>query len=228
MDIFFNVGQYSMEKGFPVHFIAGWTAMVNPTEWKDALLVRECLSGSEQAWTEFYCRFVGLVRSMVRRQLGRGGWDLDDVTQSVFTALIPALRNYDAAYSLSRFVCVIAERVCIQEYRQSRAAKRAGQCDPIERLDSREPVTRDLGSEIESPERQLSQREMIEILRRAMTRLSSECWELLKLRYFDELPYKQIAQILGASENTLTVRARRCLGELTANYYEFLRRGETQ
>ncbi|MBM3300617.1 MAG: sigma-70 family RNA polymerase sigma factor [Deltaproteobacteria bacterium] len=228
IDTVFNVGQYPIEASSRVHIIAGWTTMVNPTQSRDVLLVKECLSGSEEAWTQFYTRYVGLVRSMVKRQLGWGVWDLEDVTQSVFAALIPALRNYDEAYSLSRFICVIAERVCIQEYRQSRAAKRAAQSDSIDHLEGREQGARDLHSEADSPEQQLSRRELIEILRRAMSSLNSECRELLKLRYFDELPYKEIAQILKASENTLTVRARRCLGELTSNYYEILRRGHRQ
>jgi len=81
---------------------------------------------------------------------------------------------------------------------------------------------------MDSPEQQGMQRELLEILRYSMAMLNSECRELLRMRYFDELPYKEIGRLLGASENTLTVRAKRCLGELTANYYKLLRRGDTQ
>jgi len=98
MNFVFHVGQYEIDKRIPGQSAASWTTMANPTESKDLLLVKECLAGSEQAWTEFYRRYVGLVRNTVKRQLGRGAWDhIDDVTQSVFAALIPALKNYDSA-----------------------------------------------------------------------------------------------------------------------------------
>ena len=57
---------------------------------RDIQLVRECVGGSEQAWKEFYSRFVGLVRSVVRRHMGPNAQEVDDVTQSVFVALIPS------------------------------------------------------------------------------------------------------------------------------------------
>jgi RNA polymerase sigma factor (sigma-70 family) len=184
----------------------------------DLALVRACLSGSEQAWDELYCRYVALVKSMVRRHFQRPApWEVDDIIQSVFAALVPALRSYNAAYSLSRFVCVIAERVCIQEYRQSKAAKRAGQTEPVDHHDGDEGG-KSLRSEDPSQEDLLSRYQAQEVLNRALKRLDSSCRELLKLRYIEELPYKKISEILEASENTLTVRARRCLRELSAAY----------
>lgn len=226
-DPFFHVGQYLVERYVPGHTNSGWTVMGNPTQPRDMQLVRDCLSGSEQAWNEFYSRYVGLVRSMVRRQLGWGGWSVDDMTQSVFAALIPALNHYDAAYSLSRFVCVIAERVCIQEYRQSKAAKRDGQTEPIDHHDSGEEGIRNVASDSVSQEQLLADSQTKAVLRRALERLGSGCRRLLALRYFEELPYKEISNILGASENTLTVKARRCLAELTAHFDEISRGGGT-
>lgn len=227
-DVVFHVGLHELHPYTPPHFVSGWATMGETRENGDLALVRACLSGSEQAWDELYCRYVALVKSMVRRHVHRpAAWELEDITQSVFAALIPALRRYDAAYSLSRFVCVIAERVCIQEYRRSKTAKRAGQSESVDRHDGDEGGT-SLRSGDSSQEELLSQHQAQDLLRRTLKQLDSPCRELLRLRYIEELPYKEISKMLGASENTLTVRARRCLNELSSAYaHELIRRSDS-
>ena len=79
-------------------------------ENQDQLLVQECLAGSEAAWNSFTPRFVGLIRSVVRRQAGLSPADVEDFTQSTFLALATSLNNYDSRHSLARFVCVVTER----------------------------------------------------------------------------------------------------------------------
>lgn len=207
------------------HSAAGWTIMGNNTQDLETLLVKECLAGSEQAWNEFYFRYVGLVKSVVRRQPAVRFQDVDDVTQSIFTALIRGLKDYDKGFPLPRFVCIVAERVCIQEYRRTTAAKRDGQTDPVDHHDTGRQDEKILHSHNVSQEEQLEQNQLLEVMRRSLRRLGSGCRELLRLRYFEELPYKEIARLLGATENTLTVQARRCLDELGANYHELVRRG---
>lgn len=226
-DAVFHVGLHEVHLYTPAHFVSGWATMEESRESGDLALVRACLSGSEQAWEDLYCRYGALVKSMVKRHLHRpAAWELEDITQSVFAALIPALKRYDAAYSLSRFVCVIAERVCIQEYRHNRAAKRAGQSESVDHHDGDEGGT-SLPSKDPSQEDLLSQHQAKDLLRRALKQLDSPCKELLRLRYIEELPYREISKMLGASENTLTVRARRCLNELSAAYaHELIRRSD--
>jgi len=199
--------------------------MANRNRNEDILLVRECLSGSDKAWNEFYCRYVGLVRSVVRRQLAWAVLDFEDVVQNIFLALIPALKTYDEAYSLARFICVVSERVCIQEYRQGKAAKRDGDTDPIDHHGSGQEGYRTVASEQASQEERLAENEMVQMLRGALGSLGVQCRELLTLRYYEDLPYKEISRIMGGSENTLTVKARRCLDELIAGYHEVIRKG---
>ena len=78
-------------------------------ENQDLLLVQECLAGSETAWNQFYSRFVGLIRSVVRRQAGLSPADVEDFTQSTFLALATSLNNYDSMHSLAR-LCAWSHR----------------------------------------------------------------------------------------------------------------------
>jgi len=198
--------------------------MPNHKASRDSSLIGECVAGSESAWTEFYHRYIGLVRNVVKR---KGVWnppDVDDMCQTVFAELIPALKNYDSAYSLARFVSTIAERACIQEYRRSVTAKRYHERDPADENET--GLNASISSSgIHSPEDQLARTELLEGLRRGLRGLDSPCRQLLTMRFFEDLSYKEIAGILGATENTLSVRLKRCLQALRTNCRDFSEKG---
>jgi len=192
---------------------------------RDLLLVKECLTGSEQAWNDLYCRYVNLVRTVVRRRIGSSPQDVEDVVQNVFVSLISSLSSYDESYPLARFICTVAERTAIQEYRYCKAAKRHAEIDPLDVHDGRQEGTRRIASDDQDQEERLGQLQLTEVLRLGLRSLDSRCREILMLRYYDELPFKQIAASFGATENTVTVQARRCLDELKIRYRRHLRTG---
>lgn len=192
---------------------------------QDRLLVRECLAGKEEAWQEFYARFVGLMRSVVKKHVRRSPEDVEDVMQSAFLTLTTALRNYDFEQSLPRFVCLITERVLIDECRRATAAKRGIELDAGQ-LSSNGAIPAamfDLESVLQ--DKQLETAQLAFRLRDAVQGLDLKCRELIELRYFRELPFNEIAAMLGEGENTVTVRTRRCLDKLRARFKERDRRG---
>jgi RNA polymerase sigma-70 factor, ECF subfamily len=197
-------------------------------ENQDQLLVQSCLAGSETAWNQFYSRFVGLIRSVVRRQAGLSLSDLQDITQSTFLALATSLNNYDSKQSLARFVCVVAERVLIDEYRRTRAAKRNAETDSVEHHDGEEDGSRMVESALEPPDRQMEKAQLVSYLRGAIGGLDPRCRELIHLRYYDELPFSEIAAVIGLTENTLTVQTRRCLEKLKVVYKDIETRGTSR
>lgn len=188
-------------------------------------LVNECLSGSEQAWDEFYDHYVSLVRSVVRRKLKIAAADIDDVVQCVFADLVPALKTYDGRVTLTRFICMITERVCVNEYHRLMAAKRYGQTESIDHDCNGHDGSPTLAADCDSPEDLLAREELKHILRQAVWNLGHECWKILTLKEFEGVPYREMAEILGQKENTLTVKARRCLDELKAAFLKLLRAG---
>ena len=192
---------------------------------QDMRLVRECLAGSEQAWVEFTCRFEPLVKSIVRKQSWLARHDLEDVKQTVFVSVMSALTTYDSAYSLSGFVEMITDRVCIDEYRSHKAAKRDAATNPIDHHDGGTEGYESLPSHWDHQEQELMKAQEKELLRHSLQALGERCQDLINLRIFEEMPYKEITEILGASENTLTVQLRRCLDELKASFDEFMRKG---
>lgn len=199
--------------------------MDNLTQNPDVLLVKECLAGSDRAWSDFYSQYFPLVRHTVRRQRQFSPSDVEDMTQKVFVNLMSALDTYDPTYSLARFVCVVAQRVCIDEYRKSKTAMRDAPTVPIDLNDGSEEGSWVVASKAEHQEEELSQAQLLTILRHALRDLGTKCQELLQMRYFEELPYKRIMEVIGSTENTLVIRVRRCLDELRAVWDELVRKG---
>ena len=180
----------------------------------DDLLVRQCLSRSEDAWQEFYSRFIALIRNVIRRHADLAPPDVQDVTQSVFLALTTALQSYEPGNSLPGLVCLVTERVLIDEFRRGKAAKRDGQTEAVNHHDGNDPGTVMVKSEVEPQDEQVAKAQLVSDLADALLALDPDCRRLITLRYYDERPFNEIAGELGVSENAVTVRTRRCLDKL--------------
>lgn len=198
------------------------------SENKDCLLVQECLRGSEEAWNEFYSRFIGLMRNVVRRRSNLSASDVQDIVQTAFLELTTALRNYDSQQSLHTFVCLVTERVLIDEYRKSKAAKRSADTESVEHHDSNLEGTTMVLSHLTPQDEEIEKAEAASVLRTAFQKLDEKCRELLTLRYYNECSFNEIAGKLNATENTVTVQTRRCLDKLRGIYGSFELKGTGQ
>jgi RNA polymerase sigma factor (sigma-70 family) len=187
-------------------------------ENRDRALVQQCLSGSRQAWNEFYDRFHVLVLKAVRTKTRCKEPDVQDLVQSVFLALYTSLKTYEYQYPLSRFVWIVTERVCIDEFRKSCAAKRDRETVPLNHHDGGDDGAVMICSNLDTQEDQLGNAETKHMLMTAFKRLGEKCRELIRLRYLQELSFKEISGFLGTKEKTLAVQAGRCLQELKDLY----------
>ncbi len=192
----------------------------------DRELVKKCLSGSQDAWNEFYQKFIGLIRSVVSRRLGvRHSDQIEDVCQDSFVAMVSALQTYNHDQSLAKFVCVVTERVCIDQYRFNTAEKRVAETQSYDHHEVDTTQTAFLGSEATLPDEQVSSAQLTHLLRLSIRRLAQKCRDLLKMRYEQELQFKEIALIMKSTENTVTVQTKRCIDELRARYSETQKKG---
>ncbi|MCA1960267.1 MAG: RNA polymerase sigma factor, partial [Desulfomonile sp.] len=89
-------------------------------------LVRRCNEGDEQAWEQFYARYVGMVSRVARRYSTHVSRDLEDIVQEAFVHIFNALKNYDTGRPLDPFVLEITRNVCIGCLRRDAAEKRGG------------------------------------------------------------------------------------------------------
>jgi RNA polymerase sigma-70 factor, ECF subfamily len=199
---------------------------MNPNQTdEDQLLVRLCLSQSRQAWDEFYVRFLPLVRRAVEKHAFVRMSDREDIVQDVFVSVHADLHKYDSRYKLSQFIWIVTKQVCVDHYRRAKAAKRDAWTVPVEHHDGSEDGYAMLRSLLNPQDQQLEAVEQSEILKAAFTELGEKCRDLLRLRFFEELSFKEIASILGANKKSLAVQAGRCIDQLRELFADTERMG---
>ena len=192
---------------------------------EDEQLAKRCLSQSRTAWDEFYVRFLPLVRRAIEKHASVGLADKEDMVQDVFVSIHADLERYDDQYKLSQFVWIVSKQVCVDYYRKTKAAKRDAQTVPVEHHDRSEDGHAMVRSLLSSQDQQLETIEQKKILKAAFTKLGKQCRDLLRLRFFEELSFKEIASILGANKKSLAVQAGRCIDELRAYFADTERKG---
>ncbi|MFC1833622.1 RNA polymerase sigma factor [Thermodesulfobacteriota bacterium] len=193
----------------------------------DARLIEGCLSGSQDAWNEFYVRHDSLIRVVARRQCPTMmGHAHEDLVQTVYLKLLKSLKGYESRQSsLRTFVGMVSKRACVDHLRQISAAARSAKTEPIDHHDGGEEGALRLMSPGHGPDESLERAQEADLVNLAISRLKVGCRNLLRLRYFLELPYKKIAEMLGKKEHAVNVQTIRCLAQLKANYDDLVRKG---
>ena len=75
------------------------------------------------------------------------------------------------------------------------------------------------------PEDMVAKAETVELLKLVFRDLGRKCREVLRLRYLEELTFKDVSRILGVAEKTLAVQTGRCIDELRVKYLRAEKKG---
>lgn len=185
--------------------------MIDRNSDEDVRLVRECLAGSQRAWETFYCRFVGLMRAVARRKAGLVHEDAEDAVQAAFLQLTDALPSYDPAQSLPRFVGLVMERTLIDLHRKAGAAKRDADIELTDSWEAKADASQDGDDDQEAV---LERAQTSAEVGKALDTLEPGCRDLISMRFIQEFSFSEIARKIGATENTATVKTRRCVERL--------------
>ncbi len=193
--------------------------MKSATEDKLIQLVK---GGNGDAWKKLYRLYFGRVRRVV-------AWDkwkfrraeVDEIVQEVFIELLKALPNFRREASLATFLTRLAKNKCISVLRRKGAQKRVkeqyGYVFDEKRTDSEDKwIT--VEAEIGDPLEEILFGEESSNLIKAMKELTPECQDIIKLRFFNQLAYKEICEVQDLPLGTVCSRLKRCLGKLRKIY----------
>jgi RNA polymerase sigma factor (sigma-70 family) len=174
--------------------------------WPDSRLVRECLAGSEQAWSALIDKYKNLIYSVPIRY-GFGQEDAADIFQAVCLELLaelPRLRNPQA---LPAWLMQVASHRCFHGKRQQQRYVSGEEAE--ERFAA-------LAVAPEPAEKDLQEAEQEQKLREALRELSPRCRQLIEMLFFEQpaRPYLQIAQSLGIATGSIGFIRGRCLERL--------------
>ncbi len=123
----------------------------------------------------------------------------EDLTADVFLRMIKSLPGFrQRAASVRAWLLQIAHNLVVDQYRHASVR-------PIVTLQE------DLPARNDAPEAIAAQNLSSERLRRALDQLNEEQREVLILRFIDDLPVSQVAQVLHRSEDSIKGLQRRGL-----------------
>ncbi len=165
-------------------------------------LVHRAAGGDADAFGDLYMRYLDDIYQYVFYRVG-GKEKAEDLTERVFLKAWEGIEGYEyGEYPFSSWLYRIAHNAVVDYYRTKKDEA------------SLESVSFRLADETVGPEERLINEAEGTFLREALAQLSEEKQQLLVLRFVQELPHAQVAEILGKSEGACRVMQHRALEAL--------------
>jgi RNA polymerase sigma-70 factor (ECF subfamily) len=147
--------------------------------------------------------------------------DAEDITQDTFLQVYQAAPRYQPLTKFSTWLYTIAKNLCLNRLREGQMEAVA----EINRLaDTEESLLEEqIMSNNPGPDQQVEEKEITEIVQKAIRELPAILRLPLILRRYQELSYEEIAQILGCSVTAVKLRlhrAKRILAQRLGPYLE--------
>ena len=181
----------------------------------DEALLAAFRQGQREAFGLLVRRYEGELYGYLRRYLGDG--DLaDDVFQNTFLQVFTKIRHYEPGRPVRPWLYTIATNQAID------ALRRSGRHQAIS-LDSEREETRGadlpqllgfLESRGPSPLEHVQDEERRQLVRNSVERLPDFLRQVVILAYYQGLPYKEIADIMGIPVGTVKSRLHAALMRL--------------
>lgn len=183
----------------------------------DFRLIERAKTGDEKAFGELMRRYrkpvYHLVLKMVRNQD-----DAEDLTIEAFAKAFRNLIKFNPDFTFSTWLFRIATNNCIDFIRKKKFTTMS--IDTSFKDDNGEDVGIDIKDTNLNPIEEAIKDEKIEIIKTIVTKLPPKYQILVKLRYFQELSYEEIAEEIDAPLGTVKAqlhRARELLYDMVKN-----------
>lgn len=170
----------------------------------DSDLVEKCREGSESAWADLIDRYKNLIFS-IPIHYGFPEEDAADIFQAVCMDLLAELPRLREPKALPAWLIQVARNKCFHR-------KQTLQSHNIQRIDDVDPPA----PSIKEPENLVSQVQREQFLRDAMSELSPQCHQLVRMLFFETppRPYEEVARALKLAQGSIGFTRRNCLDKL--------------
>lgn len=170
-------------------------------EENDADLVRRCLAGESECFTRLVERYERVLYNLALRMVGDEE-DAKDIVQASFVKTYEKLSSFDPRFKFFSWVYKITLNESL---------------NALQRRKPMEAIPENLPSEERLPEDALDQERLGRRIQIALEHLTPDYRQVIVLRHFLELSYREMAEIIGVPEKTVKSRlfsARRTLCEI--------------
>jgi RNA polymerase sigma factor (sigma-70 family) len=172
--------------------------------WSDERLVKECLSGNEEAWSLLIEKYKALIYSIpVKYRLPPH--EAAEIFQATCVELLKRLPELREPRALPKWLMQVAHHQCYRWKRQQqRVVSRDGDADLPE------PETPAIAETL------VQQTQEEQMLRDAMASLSPQCRRLVELLFYETpaRPYSEVAAELGLAVGSIGFTRQKCMDRL--------------
>jgi RNA polymerase sigma-70 factor (ECF subfamily) len=181
----------------------------------DEIIVERALTGDAEAFGEIVRRWERRIFALTYGMLGREE-DARDATQETFLAAFRNLRGFRGEAKVSSWLHRIAVNQCISRQRRSKVRSEAA-LDDEEEKHARSFAT----SVSYSPARVAEGRQETLAVRRAIKSLPVELRQVVVMKEFEELTFREIADALDLPLSTVKSRLYTALKQLQMRLQKF-------
>jgi RNA polymerase sigma factor (sigma-70 family) len=170
------------------------------------LIDKATLKNDEQAYAELMKRYKKPVYHMILKMV-RNVDDAEDLTIEAFAKAFKNLKRFKKDYTFSTWLFRIATNNSIDFIRKKKLETLSLNSSFTD--DNGEAVSIDVQDENLNPQEETIKTQKVELIRLFVTKLPSKYQKLVKLRYFSELSYEEIALELDAPLGTIKAQLHR-------------------
>jgi RNA polymerase sigma factor (sigma-70 family) len=181
-------------------------------------LVAAVRRGDDRAFEELYGRYSRRISSYIFGMV-KDHARAEDLTQDVFVSALRRMRDTDRPIAFKPWIYEIAKNACIDQFRRNRRAEEVS-FDADEGLgaaDYGRLVTGD-----PTPDIALDHKQQLDHLRGALGGLSESHHQILVMREFEGLSYREIGEKMGMSRPSVESTLFRARKRLTEEYEELV------
>lgn len=170
------------------------------------LIDKATIENDEQAYADLMKRYKKPVYHMILKMV-RNVDDAEDLTIEAFAKAFRSLGRFKKDYTFSTWLFRIATNNAIDFIRKKKLETMS--LDTSFKDESGENITIDVEDNELNPMEETIKTQKIELIRIFVDKLPPKYQRLVKLRYFDELSYEEIAQELEAPLGTVKAQLHR-------------------
>ncbi len=172
----------------------------------DQQLITDYLKGDEKSLEILIHRYLKPIYSFVYRYVNNAQ-EVEDITQEVFIKTWRNIRKFDQNRKFKTWIFSIAKNTSIDWIRKKKTVPFSN----FENEEGENTLIKNLTDPAPLPNEIFEQAGIIEILNYTIQHLSPKYRMVLFLRYNDHFNFREIAEILSESLNTVKSRHRRAL-----------------
>jgi len=172
--------------------------------YTDEQLVTNYLKGDEKALEILIKRYLKPIYSFTLRFVGNSQ-EAEDITQEVFVKMWRNLKKFNKNKSFKTWIFHIAKNTSFDFLRKKKTIPFSG----FENEEGENTLIEAFTDQAPLPDELLKQASIGEMLNAAMNQLAPKYHLVLFLRYNDHFTFREIAETLGESIDTIKTRHRR-------------------